>query len=216
MIKKISVVGLCSLSLMGLVGCSSGQEMEQELLSNQTDMEEVYLEDDQTNYLWYQGWGVAPHTLFEALNEVNPALNLDESLFEVWVDEESGEKTFIGSPIEKVVIDYQIIQTDASYTIEDESLVGTIANGLYIAYDKTNEEASKYANELLNAFQTVWIQELLPHTFQSDIGEFVSQVEVRLEAFEPGTMHGYPVEEIESPYQSYLEDFEQIATISIL
>ena len=162
MLKKISMIGLCGASLVGLAGCSTGnvaielgEGVEYVESSGSVEFGEVYEQfDDEMTF------GLTPTVLFETLNELEPELALNESVFEEIIDEEWGGGDFVGVPTEKVLVNYTTLQDDEWTTLKDKNSVGTLQD-LYLLFDKTDEGAAEYATKFMNAFNTIAIKGLL-------------------------------------------------------
>ena len=165
MIKKLSMVGLCGASLIGLVGCVPNEptiELAEgvELVESSGSVEfgevgEVYeYFEDETSF------GLTPTVLFESLNELEPELTLNESVFEEIIDEEWGGGDFVGVPTEKVLVNYTTLQDDEWTDLKDKNSVGTL-DYLGILFDRTDESAAEYVAKFMNAFNTIAIKGLL-------------------------------------------------------
>lgn len=165
MIKKLSMVGLCGASLIGLVGCVPNEptiELAEgvELVESSGSVEfgevgEVYeYFEDETSF------GLTPTVLFESLNELEPELTLNESVFEEIIDEEWGGGDFVGIPAERVLVNYTTLQDDEWTDLKDKNSVGTL-DYLGILFDRTDESAAEYVAKFMNAFNTIAIKGLL-------------------------------------------------------
>ena len=165
MLKKLSMIGLCGVSLVGLTGCSTGNsviELAEGIELNESsgsvefgEVGEVYEHfEDETSL------GLKPVVLFEALNELEPELALNESVFEEIIDEEWGGGSFVGAPTERVLMNYTTLQDDEWTSLKDKNSVGMLGD-LSILFDKTDEAAAGYVTKFMNAFNTIAIKGLL-------------------------------------------------------
>lgn len=162
MIKKLSMIGLCGVSLVGLVGCAPkeptielGEGVELVESSGSVEFEEVQeFFEDETSF------GLTPAVLFEALNELEPELALSESVFEEIIDGYWGGGNFVGAPTEKVLVNYTTLQDDEWTNLKDKNSVGTLDN-LSLLFDKDDEGAVEYVTKFLNAFNTLAMSGLL-------------------------------------------------------
>lgn len=162
MIKKISMIGLCGMSLVGLVGCTpkeptielgEGVELVESFGSVEFEEVQEFFEDETS-------FGLTPAVLFKALNELESELALNESVFEEIIDEEWGGGNFVGVPTEKVLVNYTTLQDDEWSSLKDKNSVGTLQD-LYLLFDKTDEGAAEYVTKFVNAFNTIAIKGLL-------------------------------------------------------
>lgn len=180
MFKKLSMLGLCGVSLLGLTGCSLLMvEPNTEAVSDVEDGISVEISDGTVEiegvgyFVDENSLGLRPEVLLEALNRLNPELGLNEIEFYQY---ENDSAIYIGSPKEKVMISYYVFNESMKGQLKDENSVGLLQS-VMIHYDHTDEEAILYAENFLSTLNEIVLHEKLDDEV-SDVAKGFSDFQI--------------------------------------